>query len=221
VRPQSEVGDLAADVTFAVLACSGLEHRCRDWTLRRAITSKKICQMLLAPVSTLSANLVTVPGCSPAYSCCSAENAPLPAYSMQFTWCMIDQHQPCDLGAAVLRCACAGPASRAVTASRTLAQGSGCLSANAAMFCSRTCLMHRRELPTSAGLAFANVTHHLPTACWITMGGSPAAALCLLLKPAPCHCRPRRHTGVCLQDNKCCLRHHHPGSSEESILCSG
>ena len=31
------------------------------------------------------------------------------------------------------------------------------------------------------------------------MGGSPAVALCPLLKPAPCHCHPKTRTGVCLQ----------------------
>ncbi len=174
-------------------------------------------QMLQAPGSTLSANQITVPGCSPPCSqLLCKEFALQPASSMQFTWCVTDQHQPCALGAAVLRCACAGPASRAVTPSRTLAQGSGCLSANAAMFCSRTCFMHSKELPTSAGPASANVTHPLPTACWINMGGSPAAALCPLLKPAPRHCHPRRHTGECLQDFDDCLRHHRPGRSAES-----
>jgi hypothetical protein len=157
--------------------------------LRRAITSKSLSNAASPRINTVSKSCDGARVQSCLLHAALQETALQPAYSMQFTWCMIDQHQPCALGAAVLRCACAGPASRAVTASRTLAQGNGCLSANAAMFCSSTCLMHSQELPPSAGLAFANVTS--PTNSMLDQhdrvtcrGTLPAAEACTLPLPS-------------------------------------
>ena len=41
--------------------------RCRDWTLRLAITSSNVSNAASAR-KTRSANQITVPGCSPAYT---------------------------------------------------------------------------------------------------------------------------------------------------------